>query len=188
MVKGHGVGSNGNRSRLKALEFLLSVGADPNAKPDESLGDILPGGFTDKGMFLSMPPLHLALAIRDSQLAKAVLELLLQHKADHKVMHEGKTCLDAALTPGMKMTLKALIKRYQDQPRPVRLCPCGSALPFDTCHGHKTGVPVHPRALCPCKSDKDLPYGECCLKAGVKFRETIPAPTIPAPCLVQDKK
>ena len=39
MVKGHGVGSNGNRSRLKALEFLLSVGADPNAIPDESLGD-----------------------------------------------------------------------------------------------------------------------------------------------------
>jgi len=38
MVKGQGEGGGGVRSRLKALQFLLSVGADPNAKPNELLG------------------------------------------------------------------------------------------------------------------------------------------------------
>jgi hypothetical protein len=80
MVKGEGAGAaNGVRSRLKAVEFLLSVGANPNAKPDMSLGDANP---MDGGMFLSATPLHLAVIIstRDSQLAKPVCELLLQHK------------------------------------------------------------------------------------------------------------
>jgi hypothetical protein len=162
------------RSRLKAVEFLLSVGADPNAQPNEALGDVVPGGMHDRGIFLSASPLCLASMIKDSQLAKPVCELLLKHKADPKATYDGKTVLECAPTPGIKMTLKALIKRFQDQPRPERLCPCGSTIAFASCHGHQTGVPVHPRALCPCKSDKDLPYGECCLPAGKKYRESLP--------------
>ena len=50
MVKGNGPGPDGVRSsRLKAVEFLLSVGADPNAKPNESLGDVMPGSGPDQG-------------------------------------------------------------------------------------------------------------------------------------------
>ena len=179
-VKGAGIGSNGTRSRLKALEFLLSVGADPNAKPNASLGDVMPDSMSDRGQFLSAPVLFLAVMIRDSQLAKSVLELLLMHKADHKLIYDGKSLMETAPTPGIKMTLKALIKRYQDQPRPVCLCPCGSALPFAACHGHKSGVPVHPRALCPCKTGDNLQYGQCCLKAGKALRETIPPCAMPS--------
>jgi hypothetical protein len=49
MVKGNGPGADGVRSRLKAVEFLLSVGADPNAKPNESLGDVMSGSGPDQG-------------------------------------------------------------------------------------------------------------------------------------------
>eukprot|EP00802_Teleaulax_amphioxeia_P017062 Tamp_17205.p1 GENE.Tamp_17205~~Tamp_17205.p1 ORF type:complete len:140 (+),score=8.31 Tamp_17205:305-724(+) len=135
----------------------------------------MPGSGPDQGLFLSATPLHLAAMVRDSQLAKAVCELLIMHKADTKATYDGKTVMECAPTPGMKMTLKALIKRYQDKPRPAPLCVCGSSRPFAECHGSKTGVPLHPKALCPCKSDKDLSYGECCAKAGKKnLRESYP--------------
>ena len=51
----------GPRSRLKAIEFLLSVGADPNAKPDPAKGDC----GSESGTFLTMTPLHQAILVRD---------------------------------------------------------------------------------------------------------------------------
>ena len=45
-----------------------------------SPGDVMPTSGVYRGMFLGATPLHLAFMIRDSQFAKAVVGLLLQHK------------------------------------------------------------------------------------------------------------
>lgn len=131
----------GARSRLKALEFLLSVGADPNKR------SLSPGDIANT----YAPPLHLSLQISDASLAKRTCELLLQHKANPTAIFEGRSAMDCALTPGSKLSFKTYIKRFKNEPRPPRLCPCGSMRLFPSCHGHAQGVPVHPRAPCPCR-------------------------------------
>jgi hypothetical protein len=158
------------RSRFKAIEFMLSVGADPNAKPDAEKGD----EGTEMGKFVTMTPLHQALFIRDSDLCKRLMELLLQYKADVTAKHDGKTVLNTAPSKGLQMTLKALVNRYQNAARPLRHCPCGSARPYESCHGAKNGVPLHPRAMCLCQNAEKKTYGSCCLPAGKLLFEKIP--------------
>lgn len=78
----------GTRSRIKAVEFLLSIGADPNATPDPARGDSSSGNASRP--FLTMTPLHQAVLIPDTEIAKALCELLLQHKVClHHVSLEG---------------------------------------------------------------------------------------------------
>ena len=118
-VQGEYVGQSG-RSRFKAIEFMLSVGADPNAKPDAAKGD----GGSDTGTYMTTTPLHQAIRTRDSELAKRVCELLLQHKADPSAKHEGKTVLGSAPSKGLLMTLKALINRCVCVRVCVSVCVC----------------------------------------------------------------
>ena len=121
------------RSRIKAVEFLLSIGADPNAKPDPAKGDTGSG----TGAFVTATPLHHAILIGDLEISNRMCELLLQHKADPTAKNgEGKTVLNAAHSKGLQ-TLKALIKTYEAAPRPPLLCPCGSARVYESCHGAK---------------------------------------------------
>ena len=168
----------GQRSRFKAIEFLLTVGADPNAQPDADNGD----GGSETGTYLTITPLHQAVQIRDGELSKRVCELLLQHKADPAAKHEGKTVLGSAPSKALQMTLKALINRYQSVDRPARRCPCGSERLYESCHGAMGGVPMHPRAMCGCTKPGNKTYQECCLEAGKVLFEKIPQhpPLMPA--------
>jgi hypothetical protein len=146
-----------NRSLLKALYFLLNVGANPNALPSVALGDIDPHPGDPVG------PLEVAVSIRDSQLAKRVVELLIRHDADPASHPRGgaRTVFNAAPAL-MQRSLRRLLKlrRIEGTPRPARLCPCGSERLFDACHGNRDqeGESLHPKALCPCRGEKGKTY------------------------------
>ena len=170
-VQGEFVGQSW-RSRFKAIEFLLAIGADPNAQPDAAKGD----SGSETGTYMTTTPLHQAIQIRDGELAKRVCELLLQHKADPSAKHDGKTVISSASSKSLQLTLKALVNRYQTVERPARLCPCGSGRLHDSCHGAKAGVPMHPRAICACSNPDKKTYQDCCLKLGKEHFERIPQP------------
>jgi len=175
------------RSYYRALEFLLSVGADPNAQPDPDRGDIL-------APRAHASAFHVALAIPDVALAKKACLLLLIHKADPHAAYDpyvrGRQRLGlpyedqgtegqpvarqvqrggGALAPQLKTAVKLLISQYQSTERPARRCPCGSDKAFAACHGAPTGAALHPKARCPCKGPKGKTFGRCCMKCGANF-------------------
>ena len=164
------------RSLLKAFEFLLNVGANPNALPNMALGDIDPHPGDPVG------PLEVAVSIRNSQLAKRVVELLVKHGADPASHPRGgaRTVFNACSALMKRSLRRQLELRKLEADRgaalsPVRLCPCGSDRPFDACHGNTdaAGVPLHPKALCPCRGEKGKTYDRCCLQKGITYRETL---------------
>ena len=170
----------GPRSRVQTLEFLLSIGADPNAVPDLAKGDSpAPSAAADAKSasgFLELTPLHQAVQIPDVELAKRVCELLVVHKADPTVKAHGKTVMDMTPSNSLRQWLKALVKSHQGLERPARRCPCGSGLEFLACHGAPSGVPLHPKAICLCAEGASARerYGQCCLAQGKALREVIP--------------
>jgi len=74
----------------RSLEFLLSVGADPNACPDLSENEYKTADVAKPDGFFFLPyPLLLAIAlISDESLATQTCEMLLTHKADPTLRFE----------------------------------------------------------------------------------------------------
>jgi len=162
----------------RSLEFLLSVGADPNACPDLSENEYKTADVAKPDGFFFLPyPLLLAIAlISDESLATQTCEMLLTHKADPTLRFEGNTALQlAARAPAMKVSIvEELMERVRTVPRPACQCPCGSERTFTNCHERTqlTGVPLHPSALCPCHV-KNKKYGSYDLKKGLVWYETL---------------
>lgn len=117
-------------------------------------------------------PLHEAVRISEDAAAIEVCSLLLQHKADPSVRDPaGRSpfeVLERAGRCAVLSALRAAAEQYQPSERPPRHCACNSGALFNTCHGAKAGVPVHPRMTCPCngRSKQANTYARCCLKKG----------------------
>ena len=156
------------RCRLKTIRFLLEIGADPNAQ---------------EGTQHRWTPLHEAAMLRSKPLATKLFELLLAHKADPTLRdEEGMTPSDRA-AGSIKRLLRDVVNKYKTSVRPAPLCPCGSGVLLESCHGRGRGpgdgegVPLHPRIICQCKGNraKSSPktYADCCLRQRVYLRETL---------------
>lgn len=115
------------RSNVKALEFLLSVGANPNALPS---GDDLAARIS----CAPFGPLQVAVSIQDYSLANRVVEVLIIHRADPSCHPEGARVYLSGALPGMRLFVQLMLDNYRDTPPTPRLCPCGSKRACEQCH------------------------------------------------------
>lgn len=150
---------------LKAIEILLSVGADPTASSTVT---------RMRGCTL----LQEAIQVGDMELTEVLLNCPLSGRM------LSANLVDAAeewgQTPAVRHQAKRLIQAAQKRktPRPI-LCQCLSGRTPSECHDHPDGALCHPQQPCPCKGNvgrfnrnsKWKTYEKCCQKAGVVFRE-----------------
>ena len=188
--------SNSDYARL--LRFLLDVGASPNPE--------ISGGIAGNWLWCSPLLFTTAAAMLRStvgseqyEAAVSMADSLLRHGA-HLSTHDGprrQTAFQGTVVDWMRQggrsdktdALEALVKKYAEQPRPPRRCPCGNGKLFLRCHAGKEdlkaagvdasngggkGAELQDGDYCPCSQPRNGKlYGRCCKRAGKEWRETL---------------
>ena len=168
------------RDRMKCIDFLLEVGADP--------GIGAPGG-------LGQTPIGVAVTAKRFDLAEKLLRAPLGENAMKDARRVAKQCASGKARQAFRDIVEKVQAEYSSKARPVVLCQCTSGRPAEECHFNSKGAPLHPKQPCPCKRNQDRdrwaqghkvkPYGKCCMKSGAYKRETFAGDQGPGQYIVE---